>query len=404
MVRTALRFDPPSVELSAELNWVLARAFGPLDTTCEGRVDSTVLFDVADRLALATRIGARIPPDILSAEVGESVAAGFQRAYGDAAALDLASAGLCRQLAILGETLRLPVIVLKGAALRESGVTAPGSRQACDVDVLTLGSRLDDLHGALVSEGYRVSEMRGAEHELEALFHQSGLMVEIHRYLRGVRIAEERSATADDLLDNGLCRGSHDDANGLLVPEPHVLLAHLLVHGIAQHGNAPWSYPLLRMVGDVKDLSLDNEGWSNFLDKGWPWIARDVSRNEATAVWEIGCRLRRGESPDAVIKGDDPAGLMLSHMVAGTLDEEYQRSLRLAHLVRPVAGTTVTRTLLRKMRTNLWLRRGEIDQIYGPQPNAARYMAMRLWRPLDLALQAVGSIRARSAIKKGRRR
>ncbi len=400
MVGTPVQFDPPSVELSAELNWVLARAFGPLDVTCDARLDGNGLIDGAKRLALAARIGARIPPEVLATEVGEDVAAGLQQAYGDAAALDLASAGLCRQIAALGNAIETPVIALKGAALRESGITAAGSRQACDVDVVTLESRLDDLHQAVVSEGYRVSDMRSAEHELDALFHPSGLMIEIHRYVRGVRVVEGRSATADDLLDNDLCRSRGDDGSGLLVPDPHVVLAHLLVHGIAQHGNAPWSYPLLRLVGDVQDMGLDRAGWSTFLERGWPWIARDVSRAEATAVWEIGCRLGMGESPDAVIAGNDPCGLVLAHMVAGTLDEEYQRSLRIAHLARPVAGTTVGRTLVRKVMTNLWLRRGEIDQIYGPQPNAGRYLAMRLWRPVDLALQAAGSLRARSAIKK----
>ena len=384
--------------------WALTRAFGPVDTTCDDRMDLTVLVDVAERLALMARIGARIPGDRLSAEVGDEVAARFRRAYGDAAALDLASAGLCRQIAALGKALDIPVIALKGAALRESGVTVAGSRQACDVDVVTLESRLDDLHRALAAEGYRVSEMRSAEHELDALFHPSGLMVEIQRYIRGVRVVEGRSATADDLLDNDLCQDCRDDGSGLLVPDPHVVLAHLLVHGIAQHGNAPWSYPLLRLVGDVQDMGLNREDWSTFLDRGWPWIARDVSRDEVTAVWEIGHRLGRGEPPGAIIAGNDPCGLVLAHMVAGTLDDNYQRSLRLAHLARPVAGTTVGRTLVQKVLTNLWLRRGEIDQIYGPQPNAARYLAMRLWRPMDIALQAAASLRARSAIKKRSKR
>ncbi len=404
MVRSQFRFDPPAAEPSSELVWVLARAFGPVDTPRDDRVDRAVLFDLAERLGLTERIGARIPASVLYVEVGEMAAAEFAQAHGDAAALELASSGLCRKLGALGRELGLPIIVTKGAALRESGVTATGSRQACDIDVLTIASRLDDLYEALVCEGYRVSGMRAAEHELDALFHPSGLMVEIHRYLRGVRIAGDRSATADDLLDNGLCRGSESDPGGVLVPESQVLLAHVLVHGIAQHGNAPWSYPLLRMVGDVQDLGLDHEGWSSFLAREWRWIARDVSREEATSVWELGHRLGGGESADAIIAGDDPVGLMLSHMVAGTLDEEYQRSLRFSHLARPVAGTTVGHTLLRKVMTNLWLRRGEIDLIYGPQPNAGRYLAMRLWRPLDLALQAAGSIRARRAFKKGRRK
>jgi hypothetical protein len=404
MMENGFRFDPPEFELATDTVWVLARAFGPMDVPFGERVDSSRAIDVSERLGLTARIGARIPAGRLLAEVGEMAVATFTKAYADAAALDLAAAGLCRQLAILGETLRLPVIVLKGAALRESGVTPRGSRQACDVDVLTLESRLDDLHGALVSEGYRVSGMRGAEHELEALYHPSGLMVEVHRYLRGVRISEERIATADHLLDYGLCRGSDNDAVGLLVPEPHVLLAHLLVHGIAQHGHAPWSYPLLRLVGDVQDMGLDSDGWSGFLDRGWRWIAGDVSRREATAVWELGRRLATGEAPQSIIDGREPAGLILSHMVEGTLDDEYQRSLRLHHLMHPVAGTSTRRTILRKVTTNVWLRRGEIDQIYGPQPNAARYLAMRLWRPVDLALQAVGSFRARSAVKKRRRK
>ena len=70
-------------------------------------------------------------------------------------------------------------------------------------------------------------------------------------------------------------------------------------------------------------------------------------------MWELGRRLAMGEAPQSIIDGREPAGLILSHMVEGTLDDEYQRSLRLHHLMHPVAGTTTRRTILRKVGANL---------------------------------------------------
>jgi hypothetical protein len=157
------------------------------------------------------------------------------------------------------------------------------------------------------------------------------------------------------------------------------------------------------MVADVQDFELDVQAWQRFLERSRPWIGSDVSREEASAVWRLACRLGRGDTPESILSADDEPSLMLRHLIAGELDSEYQRSLRIRHLADPLVGSSRTRTLLRKIRTNLWLCSEELDSLYGRPMSPIGYAGLRLWRPIDLGLQAFASLRAGRRLRRRRK-
>jgi hypothetical protein len=395
-MRSGVRFRPPRVDLSAELAWTLERAFGSSGTPSRHpRQNPVAAADLAEQIDLMARVASRVDRSQLFDELGEAAANRFSEAHRRVVANAMATVAACRQVAGIAAVRGAPVVATKGAALRLLEIGTLGARPSCDVDLMTSEDALDRLQRLLIEAGYREEAIPTAEQQLAPLHHPSGLVVELHRMLRGVRVDGRSSATTDALMERRLLVPVEGGPDNLYVPSRDVLLSHVLVHGIAQHGSSPGSYPLFRMVADVQDFELDVHAWQRFLERSRPWIGSDVSREEASAVWRLARRLGRRDTPESILSADDEPSLMLRHVIAGELDPEYQRSLRIRHLAHPLVGSSRTRTLLRKIRTNLWLRRQELDNIYGrPASSPIGYAGLRLWRPIDLGLQALASLRA----------
>jgi len=383
---SGFRFDPPRVQLSCELGWVLARAFGPVSAPWHGAgsINPEPVVEIAERLDLAERIAARTSSAVIAAEAAKVAAAGFQRAHTGCVARALVVERVCGEVAGIGADLGVPVVFLKGAALQLGGWIEPGSRSMGDVDLLVPGGSARRFQDALIAAGCNSPEAPEAEHQLQLLTHPSGMGVEVHRMVPGVRLDGGSSATSEQLIERDLCRAIDALPDGGLVPDRSVLAAHALVHGLAQHGLSPDNYPWSRFLADVQDLGLGAAGGREFLDTVMPWIGRDVGLEEVEAVLELVDRLGGGEDPLELAAGDDRPAALLQHLVAGALDDDYVQSMRLARRTQHLSDRPRWRRLAVDGWRTVWLTRPQVDKLYGVPKSALGYWGWRLWRPFDL--------------------
>ena len=390
-MRSGIRFRPPEVELGAELRWVFLRAFGPpsLNPQSDRSAAPAAVVAMAHKFSLTERIGLRAHVEVLEEELGKELACKFREATNGSAALSVVTDRVCHEIAELGAELGIPVIFLKGAALQLAGSVSPGSRNMCDVDVLASQDDAQRLQNALVKRGCRVLEVRESEHQLQHLTHPLGLGIEVHKIIPGVRLDGGSSATARELTDRELVRPAAELGEGCYLPIDEVLFAHLLVHGVAQHGMSPQAYPMARMLADVQDLGIDDTGLADFLNRGYSWITADVTPEEVEAVVRLVQRLAEGEDPAVVAETQDGAGTLLRHLVAGTIDEGYAYSMKFRSLVTKPRDIGSGHALAMTLRGALLPSRAQIDILYGPPRTELGYWGWRLWRPFDLVVRAV---------------
>jgi hypothetical protein len=381
------RFDPPPVEVGADLRWLLARALGPVESvsTVRGSLNASHIFKLAESFDLTARIGARTPHSILIEELGEEPADSFLEAHRQAAARSLMVRELCRELAETGRLLGTPLIFLKGAALLLGGRVAPGARGMGDVDVLAPEEGVHRLQEELIAGGCRPMELRESEHQLQILLHRTGLGVEVHRIIPGVRFDGSKSANAQELISRGFVIQAPGFSEDCHLPADAVLLAHLLVHGIAQHGMAPGSYPMARMLADVQDLGAG----ADEIEAASTMIERDVSRDEVEAVVTLVRRLETGEDPSTIVVSEDNAGSMLRHILTGTLEPVYAKSMKFGTLTAKPGDKARFAALSQSLWRAVFLTRGQVDILYGTPRSPLGYWGWRLWRPFDLVLRAV---------------
>lgn len=378
-----LRFHPPRLEVEAIHRWVFAAAFGgqlpPLPPEAAEEV-----CELAARLALLARIGVRrkaLPPRV------EERARGARRR----AAVDetLRLEALAR-VAELARQAGIRIAALKFAALHLGGSVAPGSRGASDLDLLVPTGDEERFREALAAAGFQSVGGAGYEHHDAALVHARLGAVEVHRHVPGVTTAgRDAFAGLEELAAAGLLSPSEEVA-GLLVPERPVVLAHVLAHGLGQHGLRPASYPMARMLTDLVDL----EATSADLATVEGLLAPQVVRAEVAAALTLAEGLGRGDV-GALDRPEDPDGRLLRHVLAGALQPEYRERLKVQEAARPFGEGGPWRARWRSVVHALILTREQIDAIYGPQGSAWRYALMRLWRPFDLVLRVLRAGRRR---------
>jgi hypothetical protein len=400
MTRTGLRFRPPAVEMSPAIRWMLVRAFGPVGAAAPAAAGEEAL-GLCRRFELSARVAARQGRARLQAEVGEA-AAGFARDQAMAVAGGMRLMALAGRVAAAAAALDLPLVFLKFAGLELSGLLAPGSRAACDLDVLAPAGRAGELQCALIAGGFRPSGLPPPEQQLAALAGADGI-VEVHRVLLGVRIAGERSATLADLDRAGLLVPVTDDnagrlatdaneggfateghAGGLATLAPAAAVAHALVHGIAQHGWSPLAYSLSKMFGDLVDLGFGGAAGTALGAAAGPWVGGELTAGELAAARGLCAALAAGD--DLRGWGDSPApeALLLRHALAGRLQPPYERALKLGLFRRQPSDHAEAGRLARSLLATLWLSRDQVDAIYGPPRHRLGYLVRRLARPFDL--------------------
>lgn len=385
-MREGLRFDPPPVVFTPEVRWALLRAFGPPERVFAQPLDAEVATGLASTLDLGPRIAARTPLEALQAELGEGGARSLLIANVKAALITAEILKCARLVAEAAAGLSVPVVFLKGVALRLTGVVEEGWRWLSDVDVLAPAGGARALAEALMSRGFRSDGVPSQEQHLPPLKRGSLEMVELHNQVLGVRLSSRRRyATLEELQERGLLVLLPEMPGACFVPARELLVAHALAHGLAQHGLAPGSYPMTRMLADLVDLGLAGPDGARLLDAAHPWIARDVSRDETGAAMALCAALTKGDEALFAPESGRLEAVLLGHVAAGLTDDGYRTALRLAGLwgapsghARPIAwAITAFHTV--------FLTRAQVDMIYGRPRTELGYLGRRLARPLDLA-------------------
>ena len=381
-MKGSFRFHPPPVEVTDEVRHVLACAFAePAPRSEVSGIDPGGTVRLARQLGLDARIGARLRRDPTDSRL-DALADASRRA----AASGLRARAAAEAVAEAAGARGIPCCFLKGVALEGLGVTAPGARPMCDTDVLVGPADVEALSDSLRRAGFAVS---GEEypHQLAALVHPDLGAVEIHRHLPGVRVgASPRFAQLDDLELHQLTVPWTALPGRASLPDRAVLAAHLIAHGLAQHGFRPSSYPPLRLLGDLLDLGIAAAGGGALLDRALPLVVASVPEREARAAAALCAAL--AASDFTLLDDGSDAGSLLRHFLAGTLEPRYRAALTLQDLRHPLGERGPVGNALSAAGTALALSREQIDAVYGRPRTRWGYAARRVMRPFDLIRRA----------------
>ena len=342
MTAPGFRFDPPDVEATPVLHWLLARAYAAGDQELL-ETEGGVAVALADRLSIAARIASVQPQARLAGELGPEAAGELKQIRALAIAQQMRLGTVLAAVDEVAAELRTPYAPLKGQALVLGGFAPDGGRPSADLDLLVPEARLDALQKALLGRDFAVAGTP-YEHQAPALVHLSGGLLELHRVIPGVRLAPKRSATYESLLAAGLL-GPASGAmrfrprGDLRLPRRELLTAHALVHAIAQHGLAPAVFPGFLFLGDLVDLAFRGSSGRATLAAIAPWIQREVSYEEAEAALDLATALSTGELGFLASAAAErsSARRLFDHFLAGMLDPRYAMSLKSRLLERPLS-------------------------------------------------------------------
>lgn len=400
----SLRFRPPQLVVTKELEWVLKRAFEPtpMRLNCPGPQAAVVL---SNALGVGARIASRNARSVLEDELGTPEVRRLLAALGAALLGNETLLRTTREVSEAAADLGVPIVVLKGMALHLTERTPPGARWASDVDILVAQENLAPVAAALEKRGYRPDPGGPpCDHQLPGFQRGPGENVDVHRFLPGVRLPGQRAFVDFAALEsNGLLAPRPMLPGSSFVPADAVLAAHALVHGISQHGFAPQSYPMLRMVCDLVDLGVGSPSAAATWTRATALTEGHVSAVEADATWTLCKRLTSAAPLPSVLPRDrDPADALLAHVLAGALDPVYRDSLRLR-----VFGSTpsvLPRPLpwLRDVARSLWPSRTHLQAMSGRAAPSGGTLGARASRPFVQMSRALRS--AWSAIRVRRRR
>lgn len=366
--------------------WVLARAFGPVERPVPSGEPEAVLA-LAQALDLEGRLAARVGLQQLAGELGRAAALQLfaRRALFEAQAR--ARATLLGELRELAGTAGIPNAPLKGAALEQRGLVPPGGRRAGDLDLLVPRGAAHRLQALLQQRGLRPTGHRGHSHQLAPLRTPEGHVLELHVRVPGVGPGEDwETLSRAGLLEPDPGAGARAHR-----PTPPLLAAHAIAHGLWQHALAPESYPPLRLLADLCDLSA--AGLLPAATDLAGLVAPSVSRDRLAALLALVEHLREGAPgpPAAPGPGGESPARLLDHVLAASLDPGYRRSLRrrerLSSLVSPGWPAALWRALLPSA--------AQLELRYGPAPGPLARAGRRLLHPWHLLGRALDLLRPR---------
>lgn len=322
----SLGFRPPGFVLDAELQWVLQRALGPLSWQPTSPVCGQRSVNIALRLDVAARIAARQPRPRLEQELGPAASQRLREQYVATVAREALLEHALNALIERARAADVPCVLLKYAALSRMGVLRVGSRVAGDIDVLVPQTSATRFQAELVRNGYKEVSFQESAHQLPILQDPTGSLVELHLHLPGVSLGPAQPfATADDLISAGLTR----QLGNALVPDPVIVTAHAIAHGLVQHARAPHSYSALKAFADLADLG--QAGFGAF-ERAGDFLKAAMTEADLMSALTLARALQQGDLATAML---GPTGVLLRHALAGRLDRGYSIRLFARMLTQP---------------------------------------------------------------------
>jgi hypothetical protein len=387
-MRQGFRFNPPDLPAPPGVFWALQRAFGPLGTTVELIETPKERLQAASRLGLLPRISARQPETVLALELGDETAqkltvrTRIQMAYG------LAIEATQRQISSVAQVENIPIVLLKFAALYAKKKVTVASRAACDLDILVTPADVPRLTENLLRLGFTRLNLHSPAHQPVVLKSPSSVAIELHVHLPYVRTIEGGPFADLPSLQNAcLLERYFPDNDVVFLPKDELLIAHLIAHGIAQHGFEPKTYPLLRMVSDLFDLGVAVT--DRFELDVFPLVSTDVSRDEAEALRQLVASLR--EKDVCALWGlRTNDALLVRHFVLAVLNERYQARVLLKRTTQTFSETGIWPNIYHFVEFGLLLSNDQFDKIY-PNKNES-YFWLRVKRPFDFIRRGLSRI------------
>ncbi len=353
----ALRVLPPALPNSAELSWILVRAFAAPESTAPKNIDGRKVLALAEQLDLAERIATRHAATLFE-QLGAAAARQMTAQRLRSVAVDRVLAALVDELLAVAKDLAVPVVLLKHAALRRRGFVAEGERQARDVDLLVDPTQAARLQAGLIERGFASAEFTPVHH-LPTLTRGRGEVVEIHHKLWGIHLAHPRDDAAAASLPTALTWELPDGSQTL---SQALMAVHAVVHGLIQHRSSPEGYPSMRAIAD---LCAINWREADVEDK---WRALLPKPDHAQLMRAAVClsRALTDGMPTDGLRDEERA--LLSHVVAASTNAGYRRAL---HFERVFDGDT-----LREVPSTLWRAllgpsRARRPADWAPPPHAA---------------------------------
>ncbi len=114
------------------------------------------------------------------------------------------------------------------------------------------------------------------------------------------------------------------------------------------------------------------------------WVVHSVSAREIAALRELASALAAGRPASGIAAGDSDPALLLRHFLAGLLDEDYRRTLKVRRELQVPAGAGRVGAYLDSASRAVVLSKARIDAIDGPPGSRLGYFGWRIWRPIDL--------------------
>jgi hypothetical protein len=376
-------FEPPRVEIDANLAWVLRAAFAD-DPSAAPAPDWRQALQIARSTQLAGRVAAR-----LGVGRGDSPAGSpFREDYYANVAQEALLVQAQEQIVGLAERLGVAVIAVKFAALRSAGVLTVGARAVSDVDILVPKASARAFWLALLAAGFKKTNTHEYPHQLEALVDPFGAFIDVHVHLPGVVVERGSFAMAEQLIELGLVTRK---GRGILVPHAPVLAAHAIVHALVQNRSTPQTYSSLRMLSDLIDLRRLEP---NVVQRAASYLAPEHHEVSHT-VDRLCADLSNGLFEGAPFDGTSQQTL-LWHCLAGRLNFAYAERLRAGGLANKLRDGSSATEIVRYIADLVYPSATALDTLYGPATGALARVRRRLYRPIDLVVRA-----ARRSLRSG---
>ena len=372
-----------AVQVSPELEWVLARAFAGSEGTRSGFLDGRAAGALASRLGLLPRIVHRLGPARLADELGPVAAKDALAEYRESALVSARLVALARLVGRVAGENGIKVVVLKHAALCLSGISLPAERGAADADILVSDADAARLTRELVRAGIRTSDAPVYDHQHSPLYHPQGGMLELHRTIPGVRPSpDDAEMSLEVLVARDLATPLDPGAPCLFVPRPHFMLAHALAHALFQHGLQPGAYPALKLLADIADLRC--RASHDLLPDALPLIVAEIDEGDARAAWALPTALAAGGAAAVLACSDSPEARLLSHLLRGALDPGYGESLKLRSALTLPSDQSGPLAFLRWAWHTVAINRAQAWALYGADTRPKFLFALAR-RPFHLA-------------------